>query len=458
MLTEALWTHVFVVSFLLTAFGGYAVARGLVYPTSTLAWSLATFAIYFAVNPAVAVVAGHAEMYHWILRISGGIHRAHWILFVVSIGVVAYLFSSALASRGVRPTGLLLARNWRYGNGVPPGSSVILVGSLAASIYSLVAYRGAFGLASAGRDVDEWGRFVGNTTGFEVSMHQFAIVPILTLAQIRKYRVLGWILYAGYVGARLYDPWDRASIVSLTIAMFFVFLSYGRSDLSERWARLSQGRRRVVAMVVGGLVVVALTVFLQLRGHESIGDGSRMEAERASMGYVAAGPDTSMLATFYLRSYLNEREGWTYGSVLLTRVLFGALPRRWFPWKDDFADFLVPGRVRFSVGDELVHTLKGSVLSSLYRIGGWIAVFLGMLVLGRASVLLEVMVDPTAAVPVRALGMAWIAMIWIMLGSSIEWCMGQMLMIGAPGAMMILLHVTLRWFSGQFGEWKHSGG
>ena len=41
-----------------------------------------------------------------------------------------------------------------------------------------------------------------------------------------------------------------------------------------------------------------------------------------------------MLSSLYLSSYLNDRDGYTYGLPLVSGLLFGALPRKYFPWKD----------------------------------------------------------------------------------------------------------------------------
>ncbi|MGQ9921841.1 MAG: hypothetical protein ACUVRZ_11000, partial [Desulfobacca sp.] len=266
------------------------------------------------------------------------------------------------------------------------------------------------------------GKFTGEVIGYQYVSHTLALFPLVLLLFYRKTRILGGLLTVVYLLGRLDDPWGRHSVVALLLALAMMTTARQRR-LWPRWPWV--------------LLIAFMTVFLTVRGHVHLEDfmmrgGLSAAAIKDTMGKG----DTAMLPTLYLESYLADKGGFTYGLPFLNKALFGAIPRKYFPQKDNAIENLldIPGVTghEYLPGYDMLYGAKSTVIGDLYTWGGIIAVALGMAVIGFACRRLDGMLHPGNPAPVQVLAFVWLADLWMLLAGTLAWASGLLYLSGLP--------------------------
>jgi hypothetical protein len=253
------------------------------------------------------------------------------------------------------------------------------------------------------------GEYKGEVMGYQAVMHYFANFPIFLLLLRRSTRLLGVALAGFFLVARFEDAWDRFSAVSFLLGITMIMTIIRQ----RRWPHAGL----VVAMVF-------FTLLLHARGHQPLSQfyASWKTTLETSKQEVQRGEGASMLATLYLSTYLHDRAGYNYGIPFISRLLFGPLPRKYFPWKDWLMEKFSP-RVNIAdiQGARMMYGAKSSVIGDLYGFGNIITVMLGMGLLGLLSRKLDGFLAPQRPQAVKAIGVCWVSSMWMMLGSSLTW-------------------------------------
>jgi len=261
---------------------------------------------------------------------------------------------------------------------------------------------------------------------------------LLFIVAILIYRGPGWArrsggaLAIGFIVLRLYDAHDRSSIVALMAAVAMVGLLRARAGAFSSRDLIRRVRRHKGKAVVGLAATLGMTWFLIIRGHSSIADVESYDWAQGQM--VLRRNDTAMLPVFYVTSQLAETQGYDYALPLLNRALFGWLPRRYFPWKDDMPDLFLDVNVRRNPPsvDAWLYGAKDTVLGSFYRHGGVVAVVLGMALLGLLLRRLDRLVAAGKTDLARAVGVVWLSNLWMMFASNDIWILGNVFINGMP--------------------------
>ncbi|MBE2233850.1 MAG: hypothetical protein IAE85_10185 [Anaerolinea sp.] len=394
-------------------------------------WAWAAFALYFVANPLSSVISGDYLVYDITLAIAGKEKRAIWIGLVICIGIsvffLVYLRTRAATVRWQ------LKHPARYSPAV--WSFVILC--FVIGMPALLTFRiGLFG--GVQNVVVEQGRFVGEVSGYEYSAHTFLLVPTVFLILVvpQPGRLVGWVLMAIYVLASLADPWSRFLGVSVLIAISLT----DTLRRSKHWPR--------VTLVV---LIVFITTILWIRGHGTFSSRTDLlttaaQAPTSLLDTLSSG-DAAMLATFYLDSYTRDTlAGFDYGIPLLNYSVTGLVPFRLFPQKyfliDQLRDQQTP-RIGLEI-QALLYGAKSSLIGSFYTEGGIIAVVLMMALAGWLSRRLDGMLHADAPPLVKATGIIWMSLLWMIWGSADYWALTMLGMVALPAIGIWLLSPKTR--------------
>lgn len=380
--------------------------RHLFHWLSTGFWAWGAFALYFFITPLIQYWGDptHLETY---LAPTEGLPRMVWVTGCVALGMTVFFWAYFRSRPGNLTLGLD-QENW------PPGTWIIIILALAGAVYSMIYFRGAFGFEAANFELEKSSKFVGKVTGYETALNICALFPMILLIMRRSTRLLGFAIAGIYLIGKMNDRHDRANAVSLVIAVSMA---------------LTFVRRRKWPSGVWIVGILLFTVLLQARGHLSFTEfrQSGQMTLSTGRGEVAKAEGAVMLSQFYLKSYLHDKAGYTYGIPLLSSVVFGALPRKYFPWKDWIIETYLSPKVARAFEMELsMFGSKSSVIGDLYGFGGIFAVAGGMFILGFLVRKLDGWLAPQAPVVMRAMGVVWLSLLWMMLGSSLLWSAGLM--------------------------------
>lgn len=435
----ALLIHCLVVGLVLVLALLAAHRRGRLTLLHTGTWVLFACSLYFVFNPAAALFTGATDVYEEALLqyTREGSRRVLWMLLVIVAGIVSFFVAYLSAGRSHTPS-------------TPPKRQIrwstlniaCLAMAIGIGLYGILFYRtaGEF-VDSSLRDSAQFdqGRIVGGVTGYVTAAHKFYIFPVVLLlfrgpTSVRRF---GGLLLLGFVGLRLYDSHDRASVVSLTAAAGMALLAH--RNASEGATRRRWRARDLVPFVAAALVAGVLT----MRGHSSISDASLSLDGTPSAQKLAVESNTAMLPPLYARTYQFDRKGFDYAVPVLTRALFGWLPRRYFPWKDDLNETLLDQTMRRDTPADFRWIMgpKMTLVGSFYGHGGLIGVVLGMLLLGRGAVALDRLVASGSSDLRRSVGIVWMADAWMMFAGNTVGIMMRMFTTGLP---CLMLYVTLK--------------
>ena len=282
------------------------------------------------------------------------------------------------------------------------------------------------------------GHFVGAVTGWQWASMLFIIYPCLLFMSMPLLRILGIILGTLYVVLRVTgDTAARYSIIVLPLAL----LLYMTIKRGRRWPS-----------VPAAALVATLLTLLVARGHSTL---SHMDSRERTLSSVvtsaakgiAQGEDTALLPTFYRHSELVDRVGFSYGLNTVQYVLFGPLPRKYFPWKSDVFAF-VPG-VRLQVDmPEKVNYAKPSIIGAFYADFGIVGVVVGMAFLAFLLRKMDGFLDRRTPSHVVVWAAVVLATVWMGVLAELEWWYQETMMISAPFFTLLVLNwVRLRLFA-----------
>lgn len=413
---EGLLLHLLVIGTVLTLIFFRLYRRHLFHYLSAGFWAWAAFALYFFITPLVQFI-GNPYFVETRIVLTEGLPRMVWVTFFVAVGIATFFWGYFRTQPGKPRFGL-------DQQALPRGTWIVIILALLAAGYALITYRGAFGTERAQYEVVQ-SKHVGDVTGYETILYYFANFPIILLLFHRKTRIIGLALLGLMLVGKLGDKSDRASAVSLFLAATMALTTLRR----RKWPPI----RWVV-------VVLIFTLLMHARGHMSITEFQ--ESGRMTLAYsryeVNRGEGAVMLSTLYLKSYIHDQAGYTYGVPFASAVLFGALPRKYFPWKD----WLVEGRFnavhRAFALEPLMYGGKSTIIGDLYGFGGVFAVAIGMFIIGFLVRKLDGWLTPQAPLAVRVLGIVWLSSFWIMFGSSLLWCAGGLYINAVPFVGVVL--------------------
>ncbi len=400
--------------------------RGLFHWGSSGFWSFAAFMLYFVINPLASIQAG-MHYYDRSLALSGGLPRAEWIGIVIIAGISTFYFFYLYTSPRKITWGLDKTRDQE----ISLPMLAVFMGFLGMATLSLLRYR--TGIIEGGAVTQVGGRFVGNTSGYAYTADSFFFFPIifLLLSRSKTRNLLGMVLMAFYVALSITSWWNRFTVVSMLIAGSIALTMHGK----RRWPH----------PVFGILIFLGASV-LVLRGHTTL------ESTDALLGFVQQVPvriieifssvDSAMLSSFYLESYLRDNiTGFLYGLPLINYVVFGFIPSRIFPQKYFLINWLQSTQTPL-VNNLLITNLYGSkpsLLGSFYSNGGLLGVVLLMALMGFFLKRIDSMTSEDSPLIVRAIGIGWMSMLWMVWGSHDYWGVMTLGAIAIPGLALLLV-------------------
>ncbi|MFI5329509.1 MAG: hypothetical protein ACHQ2F_00520 [Desulfobaccales bacterium] len=384
-------------------------------------WAWCAVSLYFLVTPAIQL-NGDLSYLETRLALTEGLPRMEWVTLCVAMGIAVFFLAYFVTKPG-HPNFGLTQETW------PTGTWIIIILAMLSAAYSLIIFRGAFGYETPAYTIVN-GRYVQGDTGYGTVMHTFALFPIVLLFSRRSTRLLGVALVGLFIWGRLEDTMDRATSVSLLLAISIAD-TYRRRRRWPHWA----------------FIVIALlfTLFIQARGHTGFAQfrESGRSIVSASEEEVARGEGAVMLSTLYLKTYLADNGGYTYGLNIISQSLFGALPRKYFPWKSWLEDEY--GKVDLSqvYGSEFLTGAKHTVIGDLYGCGSIIAIIIGMPILGFLTRKLDGFLSPQSPMLVRTMGICWASTLWLSFGSGVSWAFCQVYLYAVPFVAIVLLTYVL---------------
>lgn len=400
--------------------------RGLFRWTGAGFWAWASFLLYFVLNPYFSLQENNISRYILNLSIAGGNDRVIWILIVVVFGMISFFWAYLRTQTG--------SVRWRLIDDkvtVPMIFCAVLFATFGA--FSLLTFR-SYVLSSDRQMVIEGGRFVGQVTGYENAGYMFLVVPILLFisSDSRILRTVGWLFAGIFLFLALPSGWSRFALVSLLLAVSL-------ADVMRRRAAWPRGYFVALLLV--------FTVILQLRGHvewslETIGNELLSLSGQAvkNVGSAMGSAEVSALSTWYLESYLTERfTGYSFGLPVINYLLTGWIPSRFLPQKYFLIDWLNQQRPYLgNTVNSLLYGSKSTLLGSFYNEGGVLGVILLAAAAGFLSRKLDGMLLPQSPSLVRATGVAWLSVLWMVWGSSDTWGIMALGILAMPTLAMWL--------------------
>lgn len=407
-----IWIHCLVMAPLLIVIFLKLRRRGLLNWLSAGFWAWGSMALYFLITPMIQYFGDPVAITDRV-ALTEGLSRMIWVTTCVALGMSVF-FLAYFKTRPGQPQFSLPQDSW------PLGTWVVIILALAGTAYSLITFSGSYGFqAEQVQIVDS--KYVGGTIGYETMMYMFAPFIIVLLILRRSTRILGYGVLGLYLVGRLDDPYNRVTAVSLVLAVSMVATGLRARNWPPRsWIA----------------IVLVFTLLLWARGHASFTDFQKSgQSARENLGdQIKQGDSTSMLANLYINTYMVDKSGYTYGAPLVSGLLFGPLPRKYFPWKDWLTNQFLPDyrKIRNPEVFELMYGSKSTVIGDLYGYGNIIAILIGMPLLGFLTRKLDGWVAPEAPMAVRALGYVWLGYYFMIYGSSLIWGMQAIYDTGIP--------------------------
>lgn len=392
-------------------------------------WSWSSLILYLVINPLFAILSDRLIDYEIRLNIAGGINRVMIILLATILGIALY-FESYLRAKTHPVTWRLINRK---NITLPQFLFVLLITFLAG--YSLLAFRSQ--VFPIYREVNIiGGRFFGSVTGYEYTLHMFTFVPVvlLILSQYKMLNLFGIFLGALYIVLSLPHGWSRFSIVSmmLAISITLVFRS------TKRFPNLSH----IFLIFLGASM-------LQIRGHtvwslQSILNET-IELIRLfphNIASVFGSVDAAMLSTWYLESYVKDSiTGFDFGLRTVNYLLTGWIPSQIYPGKYFLIDWLNANQTGLYSPTiiNLLYGSKSTLLGGFYADGGIVGVCLLSAFVGYLSKKFDGMLDDNSTMVVKAVGISWLSVLWMVWGSRDYWGLTVMGVILLPGLLLWLI-------------------
>jgi hypothetical protein len=417
------------VGFTLIYFGFELRRAGLLHWRSSGFWALASFALYFVASPAACALTVELKIYETSLIFIRGTGRGFWILLVAVLGICAF-FITYLHTSYKSVYWKLVSRNQVFN----PTTTLILVVFILIGTWSLLVFRAGITEYSAGKLV-QGSRFVGSVTGYEASAFLFLIFPlfVLLLSKDKFIRGIGWIISFIFLILTARHGYSRYVAVSFLLGISLL----DSVRLQRNWPKVKYV-----------LIILIVAAVLQARGHHfwNLTDTQEISISTKSLKYnplgILTGPDTSMLATWYISSQLVDNyRGYDYGINTLNYALTGWIPYRYFPGKYFMIDWFEKLRGSNDI-DSYISILSGSkpsLLGSFYEHGGPVAVILCMALSGFLCRRLDGMLSSNSPDLIRALGVAIMCHLWMIWGSHDYWAINSVGSVTIPAVFVWLV-------------------
>ena len=374
----------------------------------------AAIALFFLLAPLMNWLTGQTSYLESGLAVTEGVSRLQWVTFMIVVGTVCFYVAYFLTE--LKPVTLGFRDD-----SLPPGTWIIMTLALLAAAYAIVMFRGSSFALARDQVVIEGGGFTGDITGYQFFAHTFALFPLILLLAFKKTRKAGLLLMTCYVAARFEDRGNRQCTISLLLAASMLSVSLKKKQWPDlKWI----------------LVIASIMLILTIRGHSGLLDFWRSDSldAQTAQNTIAGSGDTAMLSTLWVQAFLSDRMGFNYGIPFLNQVLFGALPRKYFPWKDSIIGLVAPMDTSnlYSEAMELMAGAKSTLIGDLYSWGGIIPVALGMACLGYLFRRLDGMLIDKAPLPVRLLGFLWLGSVWMFFASGLVWSAQSLFLTALP--------------------------
>jgi hypothetical protein len=277
----------------------------------------------------------------------------------------------------------------------------------------------------------ERGKIISGPSGYLISAHLILYFLIIYLYNYNRiFKFIGKALLIIYIVLRLQDPFDRASIVSIFLALLIINYLHMKDKGNSRM----QKKLKLAFLLILSFFIIFILVF---RGHEEISATKYrlglLNEELKNNLSIFINADTSMLAYFYSWSKAYDMEGYEFGIPTLNKIIFGWLPRKYFPWKDEPTRILL-GRDELKYDYKyfkIFYGPKASILASFYSYGGFIGVIIGMIIFSCFCRLVDVLIY-NKDVAIRAFGLAIMSELWLILGSDDFWALQRIIFFLLP--------------------------
>ena len=280
-ITEGLTLHFLVMGSLLVFIATQLLHRHLFHWRSAGFWAWGAMMLYFFITPLIQHL-GDPYYLETRLAVTEGLSRMVWVTACIAMGIAVF-FLAYFKTKPGHPNFGLPQETW------PRGAWIVIILCLVGGAYSLGTYRGVLGMEATTIATIQGGKFVGDTMGYTTVMHTFASIPIALLLFRRSTRVLGLAVLGFYLAGRLEDAHDRASAVSLLLAMSIITTYRRKRPWPAAW------------WIAG---VLLFTLLVHARGHMTLSKFFEMgygdQALEISREEVQRGEGSSMLATFYI--------------------------------------------------------------------------------------------------------------------------------------------------------------
>jgi hypothetical protein len=405
--SELLMLHVLLIGVTLVVVARFLINYNLFHWSSAGFWAWCAFVLYFVIPPLYALLQQDTNDYERDLSYTGGTERGLWILWISLVGIIVF-FIFYLRAKPHTPSWHLADSSSIQRPSLVP---MVVLFFFVVGMYSLLFTRAAL-LTTERETAIERGRFVGEVTGYEAGAYNFMFIPILfaLLSKEKINRVFGFLLAAAFIGIGALDPWARFSVVSMALAVLLVFLT----QKQKKWPHP---------------ILIALVMFIALvlnaRGHVRFNDESSfwdiVESipDRTDQTFTAG--DT--LSTFYVTSYVSDTEvGFDYGIPLINYTMSGYLPSSFFPGKYWLIEWL---QTQQGTPNQLItkrlYGAKSSLLGSFYGHAGFVGIVFFMAIAGLLSRKLDGMLQLEAPTLIRATGISFMSMLWMVWNSSDTW-------------------------------------
>jgi hypothetical protein len=395
-----------ILGLILIVFAYLLAKMGLFHWKTTGFWTWCSFVLYFILNP-LASMKWNYEIYQIYLTVGGGIPRGEWIGLVAGIGIIAF-FVTYLFVPATKVT-------WRIkGDDFNWVMNLVRLGFISLAIVSFFTFRTEISMTDSDLGISG-GRFIGATTGYEYVAHMFIFLPIMTLlfSRSRLNNLLAIFLTFGYVVFSMQAVWNRFATISILLAISLVIT-------------IRRKRKWPDPQLI--LITLILAAVLIIRGHSQI--GSPQEFFRVftlipdKIGQVLASGDSSMLASWYVESFVKDHiTGFDYGIPLINYAFFGFIPGRIFPQKYFLLDWLRANQNPLT-DPAIVNLLFGAkttLFGSFYANGGIIGVILLTALFAFFCRRIDGMLSEDAPLLVKSAGVSLLCVLWMVWGSSDYW-------------------------------------
>ena len=157
-IAEGLFTHSLVMGALLGVVLWTLYRYDLCHWLSFGFWSWAAFALYFLITPLIQFY-GDPYYLESRLAVTEGLPRMLWVTCCLAAGISVYFWAYFRTVPSRLNLGLS-KEEW------PPGTWLVLILALAGGTYSLIYFRGAFGLEMIPREIVQ-GKYKGEVMGYQ---------------------------------------------------------------------------------------------------------------------------------------------------------------------------------------------------------------------------------------------------------------------------------------------------